>query len=47
MYEGTDASCECSKETGAARFHPGSAIISKSFPESIFAIIRKGRSTES
>lgn len=43
MYEGTGASCEYSKETDIARSHLGSAIISKSFPEPIFAIKKGGR----
>lgn len=41
MYEGV--SCEHSKETNRARSHLGSAIISKSFPEPIFTIIKGGR----
>lgn len=41
MYEGIGTFCECSREADVARSHLGSAKITKSFPESVFTIIRK------
>lgn len=39
--QGPGASCECCEQNDVVRCHPGSAIISKSFPEPLFTIIRK------